>query len=67
MRQEGTTEAGECWTLNRKDTQLLSKTEMCMLPLIQDVSLTEHQTNVSIRKKAGVLDLPSHLIKRRLH
>ena len=42
--------AGECWTLNRKDEQQLSKTEMCMPCWIQGVSLTEHQTNVSIWK-----------------
>ena len=38
-----------------------------MLRWIQGFSLTEHQTNLSIRKKAGVLDLSSHLMKRRLH
>ena len=31
------------------------------------VSLTEHQTNVYIRKKAGILELPSHMTKRKLH
>ena len=53
----------ECWTLKMKDKQPLSKTEMCWLRWIQVVSLTEHQTNMSIWKKAGVLDLPSHLMK----
>ena len=38
-----------------------------MLCWIQGVSLTEHQTNVSIWKKAGVLDQPSHWKKQRLH
>ena len=44
-----------------------SARQRCRLRWIQSVSLTEHQTNVFIRKKARVLHLPSHLMKRRLH
>ena len=46
---------------------IYSARHRCRLRWIQSVSLTEHQTNVFIRKKARVLDLPSHLMTRRLH
>ena len=44
----------ECWTVRKKEEQILEKTEMRMLRRIKGVTLTDNVKNVDIRKELGV-------------
>ena len=44
----------ECWTVRKKEEQILEKTEMRMLRRIKGVTLTESVESVDIGKELGV-------------
>ena len=44
----------ECWTVRKKEEQILEKTEMRMLRRIKGVTLRDRVKSVDIRKELGV-------------
>ena len=45
--------AAECWTVRKKEEQILKKTEMRMLRRTKDVTLRYKVKSVNIRKELG--------------
>ena len=47
----------ECWTVSKKEEQILEKTEMRMLQRIKGVTLRDKVKSVDIRKELGVTSI----------
>ena len=56
----------ECWTVGKKEEQILEKTEMMMLRRIKGVTLRDKVKSVDIRKELGVNSIKEKLRRMRL-
>ena len=56
----------ECWTVRKKEEQILEKTEMRMLRRIKGVTLRDKVKSVDIRKKLGVNSIQEKVREMRL-
>ena len=58
----------ECWTVRKKEKQIIEKTEMRMLRRIKGVTLRERERvkSVDIRKELGVSSIQEKVIEMRL-
>ena len=56
----------ECWTVRKKEEQILEKTEMKMLRRIKGVTLRDKVKSVDIRKELGVNSIKEKVRERRL-
>ena len=56
----------ECWTVRKKEEQVLEKTEMRMLRSIKEVTLRDKVKSVDIRKELGVTSLQEKVREMRL-
>ena len=56
----------ECWTVRKKEEQILEKTEMRMLRRIKGVTLRDRVTSVDIRKELGVSSIQEKVREMRL-
>ena len=56
----------ECWTVRRKEEQILEKTEMRMLRRIKGVTLRDKVKSVDIRKELGVNSIQEKVREIRL-
>ena len=56
----------ECWTVRKKEEQILEKTEMRMLRRIKVVTLTDKVKSVDIRKELGVTSIQEKVRKVKL-
>ena len=56
----------ECWTVRKKDEQILEKTEMRMLRRIKGVTLRDKVKRVDIRKELGVNSIQEKVREMRL-
>ena len=56
----------ECWTLRKKEEQILEKTEMRMLLRIKGVTLGDKVKSVDIRKELGVTSIQEKVREMRL-
>jgi len=56
----------ECWTVRKKEEQILEKTEMRMLIGIKGVTLRDRVKSVDIRKELGVSSILEKVRKIRL-
>ena len=57
----------ECWTVRKKEEQILEKTEMIMLRRIKGVTLRDKLKSVDIRKELGVTSIQEKVREMRLH
>ena len=56
----------ECWTVRKKEEQILEKTEMRMLRRIKGVTLRDRVKSVDIRKELGVSSIQEKVREMRL-
>ena len=56
----------ECWTVRKKEEQILKKTEMRMLRRIKEVTLRDKVKSVDIRKELGVSRIKEKVREMRL-
>ena len=56
----------ECWTVRKKEEQILEKTEMRMLRRIKGVTLRDSVKSVDIRKELGVSSIQEKVREMRL-
>ena len=56
----------DCWTLRKKEEQILEKTEMKMLRRIKGVTLRDTVKSVDIRKELGVTSIQEKVREMRL-
>ena len=56
----------ECWTVRKKEEQILEKTEMRMLGRIKGVTLRNRVKSVDIRKELGVSSIQEKVREMRL-
>ena len=56
----------ECWTVRKKEEQILGKTEMWMLGRIKGVTMRDKVKSVAIRKELGVNSIQKKVIEMRL-
>ena len=56
----------ECWTVRKKEEQILGKTEMMMLRRIKGVALRDRVKSVDIRKELGVSSIQEKVREMRL-
>ena len=56
----------ECWTVRKKEEQILEKTEMRMLRRIKGVTLRDKVKSVDIRKEPGVTSIQEKVREMRL-
>ena len=56
----------ECWTVRKKEEQILEKTEMRMLRRIKGVTLSDRVKSVDIRKELGVSSTQEKVREMRL-
>ena len=56
----------ECWTIRKKEEQILKKTEMRMLQRINDVTLKDKVKSLDIRKELGVNSIQEKVREIRL-
>ena len=56
----------ECWTVRKKEEQILEKTEMRMLRRIKGVTLRDRVKSVDIRKELGVSSIQEKVREIRL-
>ena len=56
----------ECWTVRKKEEQILEKTEMRMLQRIKGVTLRDKVKSVDIRKELGVTSIQEKVREMRL-
>ena len=56
----------ECWTVRKKEEQILEKTEMRMLRRIKGVKLRDKVKSVDIRKELGVSSIQEKVREMRL-
>ena len=56
----------ECWTVGKKEEQILDKTEMRMLRKIKGVTLRAKVKSVDIKKKLGVNSIKEKVREMRL-
>ena len=56
----------ECWTVRKKEEQILEKTEMKMLRRIKGVTLRDRVKSVDIRKELGVSSIQEKVREMRL-
>ena len=54
----------ECWTVRKKEEQILEKTEMRMLRRIKGVTLRDKVKSVDIRKELGVNSIQEKVRER---
>ena len=57
----------ECWTVRKKEEQILEKTEVRMLRRIKGVTLRDKVKSVDIRKELGVTSIQEKVREMRLH
>ena len=57
----------ECWTVRKKEEQILEKTEMRMLRRIKGVTLRDRVKSVDIRKELGVSSIQEKVRETSLH
>ena len=57
----------ECWTVRKKEEQILEKTEMRMLRRIKGVILRDKVKSVDLRKELGVISIQEKVKEMRLH
>ena len=56
----------ECWTVRKKEEQILEKTEIRMLRIIKGVTLRDRVKSVDIRKELGVSSIQEKVREMRL-
>ena len=56
----------ECWTVRKKEEQVLEKTEMRMLRRMKGVTLRDKVKSVDIRKEVGVNSIQDNVREMRL-
>ena len=56
----------ECWTVRKKEEQIIEKTEMKMLRRIKGVTLRDRVKSVDIRKELGVSSIQEKVREMRL-
>ena len=56
----------ECWTVRKKEEQILEKTKMRMLRRIKGVTLRDRVKSVDIRKELGVSSIQEKVREMRL-
>ena len=56
----------ECWTVGKKEEQILEKTEMTMLRRIKSVTLRDKVKSVDIRKELRVNSIKEKVTEMRL-
>ena len=56
----------ECWTVRKKEEQILEKTEMRMLRRMKGVTLSDRVKSVDIRKELGVSSIQEKVREIRL-
>ena len=56
----------ECWTVRKKEEQILEKTETRMLRRIKGVTLTDRVKSVDIKKELGVSSIQEKIRETRL-
>ena len=56
----------ECWTVRKKEEEILEKTEMRMLRRIKGVTLRDRVKSVDIRKELGVSSIQEKVREIRL-
>ena len=56
----------ECWTVRKREEQIIEKTEMRMLRRIKGVTLRDREKNVDIRKELGVNSIEEKVREMRV-
>ena len=57
---------GECWTVRKKEEEILEKTDMRMFRRIRGVTLRDKEKSVDIRKELGVTSIQEKVRELRL-